>query len=74
MLASPGFRAAAHHALFADRLIPLLAGVETAQAQAEAAAANADNLTLSQKVDIGEQRRVAAEVIPMIRDLLYPED
>lgn len=74
MLASPGFRAAAHHALFADRLAPLLASVETAQAQAEAAAANADHLTLGEKVDIGEQRRLAAEVLPMIRDMLYPED
>ena len=75
MLASPEFREAAHHALFAERAVPLLHEAEAVIAAAEAAAKNpTSQLDMEVRQELGRRYQQARTLVPELREYLYPED
>jgi hypothetical protein len=75
MLASAEFRSAAHHVLFAERVLPLLHEAETVIDTAEAVARGASPaMSMADRAALGEQYTIAKTVAPELRELLYPED
>lgn len=75
MLASPEFREAAHHALFAERAVPMLREAEAVIATAEEVARNPrTQADVQTRVELGARYKEAKQLAPQLRDYLYPED
>lgn len=72
MLASPAFRQAAHHAIFAEKMGPLLENAE--QIIADSSKPAPTGATMKERIALGDSRKAAAEMAPYLRELLYPED
>lgn len=58
----------------AERLAPILSAAEMALAEAKADSPAVSRLSLAERIAIGARYEAATALLPLIRELLYPED